>query len=328
MYKQPTSTNPNLTLKTKAFLDALAKQKAKPLYELTYDQARSVLLQAQSQQKIPAQFDCDITDETFHMDKDLSVDVRLYRPKGNQNTLPLLVYYHGGGWVMGDKRTHQRLMQQLCTQVGCALLFVDYLNAPKGQYPFVLNQDYGALKHIVQNAAAYKIDPEKVIVAGDSVGGNMAIVMCLMAKNDPEKQVRILKQILLYPVTDSAMDSPSYQAFENGPWLTKKAMAYFWEAYAPNKTKRQEIFSSPLRASLDQLANLPPAFIITDENDVLRDEGEAFADRLSLAGNSVVAVRYKGTIHDFIMLDALSDTAPAKAAVRQIVEELKAGFAI
>lgn len=324
MYKQPNSKNPHLTEKTKAFLEALAKEKAAPLYTLSYEDARNVLLGAQTQNEISKELDCDIQDTTFPVGPNGKIDVRLYRPKNKNETLPLLVYYHGGGWVMGDKRTHERLVRTLCIEANIAVLFVNYLQSPEGQYPHLLEEDYAALEYIVKNAATYKIDPKSIAVAGDSAGGNMAAVISILAKE--RKGPKIKKQILLYPVTDASMSSPSYADFADGPWLTRKAMEYFWDAYVPHKNDRKDIHVSPINASLEELKDLPSAFIITDENDVLRDEGEAYADKLMQAGNNVVAVRYKGTIHDFMMLDGLADTCPAKAAVKQTINVLKKTF--
>lgn len=324
MYQQPTSQNPHLTAKTKLFLDELARKKAPPLYTLSYEEARDVLLGAQTQTDLPAGLDCDIEDVVLPVSEDKSVDVRFYRPKGNRHILPLVVYYHGGGWVMGNKRTHERLMREICIGTNAAVMFVNYTASPQGQYPDILEEDYAALKHVVEQAKQYFINPDKVVVAGDSVGGNMAAVISMICKE--RKGPSLKKQVLLYPVTDAGMDSPSYKAFADGPWLTKKAMEYFWDAYLPDKTKRQDVFASPINATIEQLRGLPPAFVLTDENDVLRDEGEAYADKLMQAGIPVLAVRYKGTIHDFMMLDGVAQTCPAKAAVAQLIFVLKETF--
>lgn len=324
MYQQPDSNHPHLTARTKLFLDELAQQKVPPLYTLSYEEARSVLLNAQTQKDIPPSLDCDVQEIVLPTGPKGSVDVRLYRPRGNQSVLPVVVYYHGGGWVMGNKRTHERLMREICIGADTAVLFVNYTASPQGQYPDILEEDYAALTYLVENAVQYRIHPDKIVVAGDSVGGNMAAVMAMMAKERKGPELR--RQILLYPVTDGEMDSPSYQAFADGPWLTKKAMAYFWDAYLPDKAKRKDVYASPVRATLEQLQGLPPALVITDENDVLRDEGEAYADRLMQAGVPVIAVRYKGTIHDFMMLDGVADTCPAKSAVAQMVDVLKDTF--
>lgn len=146
-------------------------------------------------------------------------------PANNHEVLPLVVYYHGGGWVMGNKKTHERLMRELCIGSGCAILFVNYLSSPEGQYPNVLEEGYDALEYVIHHAADYHVNPNAVLVAGDSVGGNMAAVLSLMSKE--RHGPALSKQILLYPVTDASMSSPSYRDFANGPWLTQKAMAYF-----------------------------------------------------------------------------------------------------
>lgn len=322
MYERATSKYPHLTADTQAFIEALSAQNAAPLETLTYEKARSVLLNAQTQQKISPDLDCVVEDTTLPVGSAGTIDVRFYRPKDSiLKVLPVLIYFHGGGWVMGDKRTHERLMREICIRADITVLFVNYQPAPQGQYPTVINDNYAAVKYVIQNATDYQIDPAKVVIGGDSVGGNMAAVLALMLKekNGP----RILKQFLLYPVTDASMSSPSYTDFENGPWLTKKAMAYFWQAYAPDVSARKEIYASPINATEKQLKNLPAAFVITAENDVLRDEGELYAFHLMRAGVDVTAVRYNGTIHDFLMLDALADTTPAQSALSQLIAAIR-----
>lgn len=324
MYQQPDSKHPHLSSKTRLFLEELGKKKAPALYTLSYEAAREVLKSAQSSFKMPKRLDCDIEDGFFPAGPFGQIDVRFYRPKGEKNTLPLLVYYHGGGWVMGNKLTHERLMRELCVGAHIAILFVNYRPSPESQYPNLLEENYAALEYVAQHAQTYNINAEQIIVGGDSVGGNISAVMCLFSKQ--RKGSALLKQILLYPVTDGKMDSPSYGQFADGPWLTQKAMAYFWDAYLPDVQKRTEVDASPLYASLDMLKGLPGALIITDENDVLRDEGEAYADLLMQAGVDVAAVRYKGTIHDFMMLNGLAETRPAQEALQQTILFLKQSF--
>jgi acetyl esterase len=161
-------------------------------------------------------------------------------------------------------------------------------------------------------------------VAGDSVGGNMTAAVTLLAKERGGPKLRA--QVLFYPVTDASFDDASYTQFANGPWLTRDAMKWFWDAYAPNAADRAKITASPLRASIDELKGLPPALVITDENDVLRDEGEAYARKLTQAGVPVTSVRYNGTIHDFVMLNALADTPATRAAIDQANATLKAAL--
>jgi acetyl esterase len=174
---------------------------------------------------------------------------------------------------------------------------------------------------VADNGTTLRIDPLRLAVAGDSVGGNMAAAVTLMAKQ--RRGPKIAFQLLLYPVTDSGFDTPSYIQFADGPWLTKTAMEWFWDAYLPDPTARKQPTATPLNASSDQLAGLPEALVIVDENDVLRDEGEAYASKLSEAGVRVTSVRYNGTIHDFVMLNALSDTPAARAAIAQAIDALK-----
>lgn len=323
--KKATSKNPNLTTETKKFIDALAAQDAPPLYKLTYEQARQVLLNAQSQKKLSKKLeDCNVEDTEFPVGPTGSVDVRIIRPKGVNGKLPVIVYYHGGGWVMGNKKTHDRLVRELAVGAKAAVFFVNYTPSPEAQFPVPTEQAYAALEYIVKNANKLGVDATNLVTIGDSVGGNMTAVTALMAKEKGGPKIKM--QFLLYPVTDAGMDTDSYSDFADGPWLTKKAMEWFWDAYAPDKGKRKDKFVSPLQASEKDLAGLPPAMVITDENDVLRDEGEAYAEKLIQAGVDVTAVRYSGTIHDFMMLDAICETGPAVAATRQVIDRINRVF--
>lgn len=318
---QANSKQPHLTKQTQKFVDDLEAQNAAPLYSLSYTEARNVLLNAQSQKPLPQDLACDIEDIQLPVGPTGSVDVRIFRPKGNTQKLPIMIYYHGGGWVMGDKKTHDRLVRELTIGANVMTFFVVYTPSPEAQFPVPVEQGYAALEYIYKNADKFNADATKIVTCGDSVGGNMTAVTAIMAKM--RKGPDILKQILLYPVTSGLMNTPSYDLFADGPWLTKKAMEYFWDAYAPNKDSRKDILASPLLASVEQLTGLPSTFLITDENDVLRDEGEEYGNKLMQAGNRIVSVRYNGTHHDFMMLDALSDTCPAKAAVHQTIEMIK-----
>lgn len=318
---QANSKHPHLTKQTQKFVDDLTAENAAPLYTLSYEDARQVLLNAQSQKPLSKDLACDIEDVQLPVGPTGMVDVRIFRPKGNTQKLPILIYYHGGGWVMGDKKTHDRLVRELTIGANVMTFFVVYTPSPEAQFPIPVEQGYAALEYIHENADKFNGDANKIVTCGDSVGGNMTAVTAIMAKM--RKGPKILKQILLYPVTDGQMDTPSYNLFADGPWLTKKAMEYFWDAYAPNKDSRKDILASPLLASEEQLSGLPSTFLLTDENDVLRDEGEQYGDKLMQAGNKIISVRYNGTHHDFMMLDALADTCPAKAAVRQTIEMIK-----
>ena len=231
------------------------------------------------------------------------------------------MYFHGGGWILGDADTHDRLTREIANGVRAAVVFVDYDRSPEAQYPVAIEQDYAATAYVAAHPDEFNIDASRLAIAGDSVGGNMVAVVSLLAKerNGP----KIAFQVMLYPVTDANLEDASYNQFADGPWLTKAAMKWFWDAYLPDESKRKDPHVSPLQASLEQLRGLPPALLITDENDVLRDEGEAYARKLTDAGEPVVSTRYNGLIDDFAMLNALAEAPPVRAAIRQASDALR-----
>ena len=204
------------------------------------------------------------------------------------------------------------------------VIFVDYDRSPEVHYPVAIEEDYAVTKYVSEHPADFNVDASRLAIGGDSVGGNMTAVVSLLAKE--QNGPAIAAQLLFYPVTDAGMDDGSYNAFANGPWLTKPEMAWFWNAYLPDATARNDIYVSPLNASIEELRGLPTALVITDENDVLRDEGEAYARKLIEAGVTVTATRYIATIHDFVMLNALADTPAAKAAIEQATDFLRSAL--
>ena len=301
-----------LTNGVRHYINQLETAGGKPLYELTPEEARKVLLNVQNTKvKIP-----DIQSDTIEINttNKRKMSIKIIRPQKNKKRLPVIFYIHGGGWVMGNDRTHARLTAELAVKTQAAVVFPIYTPSPEAQFPEITDDLFIALQHISASADKYNIDTTRLAVAGDSVGGNMAIALCLLAKKN-ENNPPITCQALFYPVTNAAFDNSSYQTYADGPWLTKKAMEWFWMQYAPNEKDRQNILASPLQAKPDELKGLPPALIITDENDVLRDEGEAFAQKLNKAGVDVVSLRFAGTIHDFMMLNPLAETPPSRAAV-------------
>jgi acetyl esterase/lipase len=227
---------------------------------------------------------------------------------------------HGGGWVLGNAHTHDRLVRER-TGTGAAVVFVEYDRSPEAHYPVAIEQGYATAQWIVREGAANRLDPERLAVAGDSVGGGMTAALALMANE--RRDVRFVQQSMYYPVTDAAMDTGSYEQFAEGYFLAAKGMAWFWDAYLPDLERRSEPYASPFRASDEQLAGLPPAFVIVDEADVLRDEGEAYAARLREAGVAVTTVRYDGITHDFVMLNPLSNTRATRAAVARAISILR-----
>jgi acetyl esterase/lipase len=293
---------------------------AKPpfLYELTPTEARAALdgLQAAPIDKLP------VNDRWITVPAGVGdVRVRIVRPSDAVGTLPVILYMHGGGWVLGNAETHDRLIRELAVGTGAAVAFVEYDRSPEARYPVAIEQGYGTAQWIVREGAANQLDPNRIAVAGDSVGGNMTAALTLMAQERGD--VRFVHQSMYYPVTDAAMDTRSYEQFADGYFLTAKMMAWFWDAYEPDLERRLEPFASPLRASDEQLAGLPPALVIVGEADVLRDEGEAYAARLRAAGTAVTTVRYDGITHDFLMLNALTDTYATRAAVAQAIAAMR-----
>jgi acetyl esterase len=250
------------------------------------------------------------------------VQITIYRPAGEVGVLPVVLYTHGAGWVFGDVHTHDRLVRELTTRAEAATVFVSYSLSPEAKYPTAIEEIYAALEWIAASGADHDLDPGRIAVAGDSVGGNMTAAVTIMAKR--RGGPRIAGQLLYYPVTDAAFDTGSYHQFATGYWLRRDAMQWFWDQYTTDPTQRAEITASPLRATAEDLAGLPPALVINGEADVLRDEGEAYAAHLRAAGVPVTSVRYNGTIHDFVMLNALRDTHASKAATAQGGEFLRA----
>lgn len=300
---------------------AFARAAATPplLAERGVEGARALLDDVQS-----TPTDLPDVDEQWHT---LPVDVgdvrvRLLRPvDAPAAPLPVILYVHGGGWILGNSGTHDRLVRELCVGTGAALVFVEYDRSPEARYPVALEQAYVAARWVTDEGITMGLDAQHMAVAGDSVGGNLAAALALLAKERGD--VSFIHQSLYYPVTDAAQDTASYRTFADGPHLTAAAMAWFWDAYLPDVDQRSAITVSPLRATLDELAGLPEAFVIVDENDVLRDEGEAYARRLTLAGVRTTSARYNGTLHDFMMLNPVSSTAASRAATAQAIDVLR-----
>jgi acetyl esterase len=296
---------------SQAFVEATAEP---PLYELTPDEARAVLdeVQAAPIDKLP------VEERWMTVPAEVGdVRVRIVWPRHHE-PLPVILYMHGGGWVAGNAGTHDRLVRELAVGAGAAVFFVEYDRSPEARYPVAIEQGYATAQWITREGSSWGLDSSRIAVAGDSVGGNMTAALTLMARDRGD--VRFVHQSLYYPVTDAAMDTDSYAQFAEGYYLTAKAMESSWDAYAPDVEQRSEPYASPLRA---ELAGLPPAHVIVDEVDVLRDEGEAYAARLRDAGVAVTTARYDGVTHDFMMLNPLTHTRAARAAVAQAVSALR-----
>lgn len=288
------------------------------LYELKPTEARKILddLQAAPIDKLP------VDEEWITVAAPVGdVRVRIVKPRGATGSLPVVLYMHGGGWVLGNAATHDRLVRELAVGAGTAVAFVEYTPSPEARYPVAIEQGYAAAQWIMRQGVSKGLDASRLAVAGDSVGGNMTAALALMAKERGD--VTFVQQSMYYPVTDADMDSKSYEQFDSGYYLSRKAMEWFWDAYTVDPRQRAEITASPNHASTEQLTGLPPALLIVDEADVLRDEGEAYAAKLRAAGVPVTTVRYDGTVHDFMMLNSLSSSKATRAAVDQAISVLR-----
>ncbi|WP_431968977.1 alpha/beta hydrolase [Actinacidiphila sp. bgisy160] len=250
-----------------------------------------------------------------------AVRARIVKPAGSTGSLPVVIYIHGAGWVFGNAHTHDRLVRELAVGARAAVVFPEYDLSPEARYPVAIEQNYTVARWVVTDGAAKGLDASRIAVAGDSVGGNMTAALTLMAKERGD--VPLVQQVLFYPVTDANFDTVSYQQFAEGYFLRRDAMQWFWDQYTTDPAERAHITASPLRATTEQLNGLPPALVITGEADVLRDEGEAYANKLREAGVPVTAARYQGIVHDFVMLNALRGTHAAEAAITQAVTVLR-----
>lgn len=305
--------------RVRAFLKKLNAAGGKPLEELSPRDARQVLTDAQASVKLelpPARVSTRLIQ---HAGKPLELTV--VHPAGVETAVPAFMFFHGGGWVLGDYPTHERLVRDLVANSGTAAVFVNYTPSPEAQYPTAIHQAYAATQWVAEHGAEINVDGRRLAVVGNSVGGNMAAVVALLAKDRRGPDLRF--QALLWPVTDADFDTQSYHDYAEGRFLTRSMMKWFWDSYTTDPSERAEIYAAPLQATEEQLRGLPPALVQTAGNDVLRDEGEDYARKLDAAGVEVIAVRYSGMIHDWGLLNPLSQVPATRASLRQVAEELK-----
>jgi acetyl esterase len=223
------------------------------------------------------------------------------------------MFFHGGGWVICDYSTHRRLAHEIAVGAGAAVVFVEYSRSPEVRFPVANEEAYFATRYIAENGSALNIDAARMAVAGDSAGGNMAAVVSILAaeRGGP----RISSAVLFYPVTAADFETASYRQFAEGYFLTRASMQWFWDNFLPGIEARRQPHASPLHATEEQLRGHPPTFVMTCECDVLRDEGEAYARRLSSAGVRVAGARYLGAIHGCMTLGPLANTPVVRAAI-------------
>ncbi len=314
------STAVHLEPEARAFAEATSKPPF--LFQIPVEQGRAAVDEVQS--GAADRPEADVEDLTIPGGPTGSVSVRIVRPPRAVGVLPVIVYIHGAGWVFGNAHTHDRLVRELAVGTNAAVVFPNYTPSPEARYPTAIEEIYATLRWAAERGAAHRLDPGRIAVAGDSVGGNMAAAVAILAKQ--RGGPAIARQLLFYPVTDANFDTDSYHQFATGYFLRRDAMQWFWDQYTTDPAQRAEITASPLRATPEQLRGLPDALVITAEADVLRDEGEAYANKLRDAGVAVTAARFQGTIHDFVMLNALASTGAARGAIALATAWLREGF--
>ncbi|MFG2913452.1 alpha/beta hydrolase [Kitasatospora sp. NPDC048298] len=246
------------------------------------------------------------------------VHVQVTRPVGAARPSPVVLFLPGLGWSLGDADCYARLVREFALGADAAVVYVDYARAPEARYPVAVEQCYAVARWIHQHGHEIGLAGERIAVVGDSAGANLAAALTLLARERGE--LPLVQQVLLYPVTDADFDTPSYRRFATGYFLHREHMRRFWDDYLPERDRRSEATAAPLRASLEQLAGLPPALVVTAEADVLRDEGEAYAARLRAAGVPVVATRYQGVMHGFLLVGGIHPTGTTRAALIQVVD--------
>lgn len=299
------------------------------IFELPPDQGRMILENAQDTPvyKYPANI-CKTKIETTWG----RIPLYFVTPKTCEIIHNVIFYIHGAGWVFGSFHTHEKLVRELAARCNSLVIFPEYTRSPEAKYPVAIEQCYFILSHIEEIInGQYTLSDCKLnnrfinlntlTVAGDSVGGNMAIAMCIMAQIHCTPQIQ--KLLLYYPVTNACFDTPSYHEFATDYYLYRAGMKWFWNQYTTSLSDRNEITASPLRADTECLKNFPATMIINGQADVLRSEGEAFGEKLLCAGVDVTALHVQGTIHDFVMLNALDQTNACRIAMDASTEWIK-----
>jgi acetyl esterase len=314
------ASGPILEKAAREFAEATAKPPF--LFQIPPEKGRKAVDEVQSSPvKKP---DAAIEDLSVRGGPKGEVSIRIVRAPRAKGPLPVVLYTHGAGWVFGNAHTHDRLIREIAAETGAAVVFTNYSLSPEAKYPTALEEVYAVLEWVGKEGAAHELDGKRLAIAGDSVGGNLTAAAAILAKKRGGPS--IVRQLLFYPVTDASFDTGSYREFATGYFLRRDAMQWFWDQYVTDPKRRAESTASPLRAPLDELKGLPPALVITAEADVLRDEGEAYANRLREAGVRAAAARIQGTIHDFVMLNALAETDATRAAMALACAWLREGL--
>jgi acetyl esterase len=316
---------PVLDPESQAFLKYVKESGRPEMSTLSVAEARELFTRGQLAVKVNLK-PADIETRTIPVGPTGSLVIYIVRPPGNKTVLPALMFFHGGGWVLGDFATHERVVRDLVNGAGVAAVFPEYTRAPDAHYPVANEQAYAATKWVAENAKEINIDPERIAVTGESAGGNMAAVVALLAKQ--RGGPKVAAQVLFYPSTSSRPDFPSRVEFAENYYLTAATGKWFWQHYTGGARVENEPGACPLCATLDQLSGLPPTLVITAECDVLRDEGEAYARKMSKAGVRVTCTRYLGTLHGFNVANALAGSAASRASIAQACSMLREQLAI
>jgi len=311
--------NPKVEHRIREFLKALNSGGGKPIETLTPAEARKILVDAQASVplELPA---CDIEEKTITQDG-LEVSLAIVRPAGSRAVSPAFIFVHGGGWILGDFPTHERFVRDLVADSGFTAVFVNYTPSPDAHYPTAINEIHAAAKWVAAHGAEIRVDAGRLAIVGNSVGGNMTAAVALMAAHKGGPKFKC--QVMLWPVTDASFDTGSYHEYAEGYFLSRAMMKWFWDAYTSDPAQRREIYASPLQATTEQLAGLPPALVQVAGNDVLRDEGLAYGRKLDVAGVDVTVVNYENLIHDYGLLNAISQAPAVRDALHQTAEFLR-----
>ena len=312
------ATDPNLDPRVREFLVPIDRDPS-PFWELPQPKPQEILTALQKQTPVDVS-GVTTTEQTITQDG-TSVKIYIMKPEHLTGEPGILFFVHGGVWIVGNFENHKRFLRDLVVGSGQVAVFVEYTLLPAAKYPTQLNECYEALTWTAAHAGEFGADGSRIAIAGNSVGGNMSAALTLMTKD--RKGPKISYQVLFWPATDASVDTKSYLNYGTDRFLARAFMKYGWDLYAPDAKMRDNPYVSPLRANLDQLRGLPPALVITAENDPLRDEGEAYARKLKEAGVDVAAVRYNGTIHDFVLLNALRHVPSTEAALKQASDGIR-----
>ncbi|MEH2349749.1 MAG: alpha/beta hydrolase [Nostoc sp.] len=310
--------DPRLSSEVKEFLKVL-NSGGVALETLTPLEARQVLVDAQASVKVDLS-GIEESEKTINADG-YPITLNIVRPSGVKGTLPVFIFIHGGGWVLGDYPTHKRMVRDLVVLSGFAAVFVNYTRTPDAQYPQAINEIYAATKWVAEHGEEIDVDGKNLAVVGNSVGGNMTAVTTLMAKAKQGPHIKL--QILMWPIVDASFETESYHQFGDQRFLTTPLMKWMYDLYTTDLEKRKEIYASPLQATVEQLQGLPPALIQVAESDILRDGGEAYGRKLDEAGVKVTTVRYNGMIHDFGLLNGLAEVPAVRSLFVHAAAELK-----